>query len=226
MEPVSKRSPFQGEKLQIEDLANLSDIILIMETDLSLAKRITAIEVDEKTVDDSELDTNGDLPEIPAADYERFGIQMSKIIDVIQQRNGLESFRWTSVDDKNTRPYAFWTALWKAAGTLKSLNIEFGVYELAKLSELVRYNSDKVSVRRITDTILPGFTLGRLPALTSLRIQAAAAHGDNGSLVERILQNSPAIQSLKLSFPCVTWRSVVLKESAGHIRSLLCEPSL
>ena len=160
MEPVSKPSPFQGEKLQIDDLGNLSDIIPIIETKLSLAQRITAIEVDEKTVDGSESDANGNPPKISGADYERFGMEMSKIIDVIQQRNGLEKFRWTSVDDKNTRPYDFWVALWKAAGTLKSLNLEFSVHELAKLSELVRYHFYKVRLRRITDTIRPDFTLG------------------------------------------------------------------
>jgi hypothetical protein len=52
--------------------------------------------------------------------------------------------------------------------------------------------------------------------LQTLRINAAAAHGDNSSLLEHVLQNSPAIRDLDLSFPTcdlegcrlqgITWR--------------------
>lgn len=41
----------------------------------------------------------------------------------------------------------------------------------------------------------------QFPVLEALTINAAALHGDDGSMIETILRSSPAIQDLKLSFP-------------------------
>lgn len=125
----SKQSPFQGELLQIDSLRTLSDIVRDIESDPSLAKRITTIEVKEKEVDASELDADGDPPKIASEAYEKFGIQISKIIQDVQQHSVLESFTWTNVDDKNTRPAVFWETLCKTSGKMKSLNLEFSVHD-------------------------------------------------------------------------------------------------
>lgn len=131
---------FQGNGLRINDLQSLSEIVLKLKSDSSIARQITTIEVEEKEDDESELNADGDSPVIPPEEYEKFGIEMSKVIDEIQQNGGLETFRWTGVNQKNTRPDAFWLSLWRTATTLNNLNIEFSVHELHKLSksELVR----------------------------------------------------------------------------------------
>ena len=135
----SGQSPFQGERLQIDDLKSLSDIIRSLGSDSSLAKQITMIEIDEKEVDESELDPEGDPPEIDPKTYEQFGMNLSKIIQEVQQQGGIESFKWTGVDQKNVRPDVFWESLWKTNATLKTLNIEFSVHELEALSKLVSH---------------------------------------------------------------------------------------
>lgn len=121
----------------MDDLKSLSEIVLKLESDASIVKQITTIEVNEKEPDETELDAGGDPPIILPEVYEKFGIDMSRIIDQIHQNGGLETFRWNIVDQdqENTRPGVFWQSLWKAATTLKNLNLDFSVHELHKLSK-------------------------------------------------------------------------------------------
>jgi hypothetical protein len=137
MEPSSRHSAFRGTVLRIESFRDLPEVLTAIESGSSLASQITAIEVMERELDESELDR---YPQVIAPEgFEQFGTDISKIIQDIQQYSVLEKFTWVGVDDKNTRPAAFWEALCKSSTTLKSLNIEFSVHELAKLSKLVSY---------------------------------------------------------------------------------------
>jgi hypothetical protein len=137
MRSIPQQSPFQGSWILIDDLRNLSDIAHSLDVDPSLAKQVTAIEVHEKEVDESELDLEGDPAEIAPEVYEKFGTDMSKVIHEVQKHGHLETFKWIGVDQKNARPDVFWESVWKTSSTLKKLSIEFSVHELDKLSKLV-----------------------------------------------------------------------------------------
>jgi hypothetical protein len=137
MNSIPKQNPFQGTLLKIGNLEGLSDIFRILDSDFSLAKQITAIEIDEKEVRELELDAEGDPPSTPPEVFENYGIETSKIIEKVQECSGLGTFKWTGVAEKNTRPAVFWESLWKSASTLKTLDIEFSTHELDKLSKLV-----------------------------------------------------------------------------------------
>jgi hypothetical protein len=199
MESISNQSPLQGARLKIEYLKNLSGIIHSLESGPSFTPQIKVIEVDENEVDESESDAAVDPPERGSEIYEKFGIEMSKIIQEIQHHGGLEAFKWIGVDEENTRPAVFWESLWKTASTLENLNIQFSVHELEKLSKLVSH--PQILLHTVLTRVAQTLPSVQFPVLETLSINASAAHGDNGSLVEAILQTCPALQDLDLSFP-------------------------
>jgi hypothetical protein len=141
MEPID---PTQGRIIHINNLKNLSSVLSKVISDHSLAKRITAIEIDETKGED--LDADGDPIEFAPEAYEKYGAGVAQLIETVYEPGRLDTFQWiTGNSEKISRPLVFWDSLWRTAAGLKHLDIDFTVHELAKLAQL-RVSSYRIQI--------------------------------------------------------------------------------
>ena len=86
-------------------------------------------------------------------------------------------FEWDTV--RHNRPHSFWNALYAHASTLQQLKLDFASHEVHTLPKLD----------------VP------FPKLESLKLSAYGAHGDDGTKLQTLMKNSPALKSLSFTWP-------------------------
>lgn len=135
MDASSPLNRFHEHRLEIRDLAKLSEIIDHLRSNQSQESQITVINISNNAVEateSEEYNPSGRIRESGPEVFDHISMQMASIINEIHQRGGLESFRWVcnTSEKKLKRGTVFWEALWETATTLKGLDIGFFEHEL------------------------------------------------------------------------------------------------
>ncbi|KAF2489725.1 hypothetical protein BU16DRAFT_585944 [Lophium mytilinum] len=116
------------------------------------------------------------------AELNAFCESMVNILNAVHEKGKLESFKWAGLRfylKKEGRSAAFWEALWKHSATLTKLELD-------------------CEQREIGDIPHP---TAPMPNLHTLNLWMGNACGDDGTILNTLLHNTPNIRSLALSLP-------------------------
>lgn len=188
--------------LEIRSLDQLSEALIRIKADQTLASRIRTVSIDE-TDDQPKEDEDaprrsqlsGDEIAAQAAEEQmkaigqtaRRSAGVTTLLEAIAEDGHLESVKWSldSWNSKNcVRGKSLWDALARNAGTLKRLDLDFYTHEIHNLAE-----------EGINPVPSP------FPELQHLTLRMSGGHGDNAKAFDVMLRDLPKLKSLRLYLP-------------------------